>query len=173
MKQREFDALRGPEAVRFSGGQFRLAVESLDNPRRDTAQGEKPVEDQVPMTPQALRDLLHRREPAPHGLSAPGIEELPRPSRGCILPEPLELFAQQVSPNALEVVLQQLGKPGGLVVREVLRSLEQTPAGLRERWLVAVPAQLSDLLPPHLVDRHVHVPHDVEAPSEIRSPSSC
>ena len=100
MKQREFDALRGPEAVRFSGGQFRLAVESLDNPRRDTAQGEKPVEDQVPMTPQALRDLLHRREPAPHGLSAPGIEELPRPSRGCILPEPLELFAQQVSPKS-------------------------------------------------------------------------
>jgi hypothetical protein len=40
MKQREFDALRRPEVVRFSGGQFRLAVESLDNPRRDTAQGE-------------------------------------------------------------------------------------------------------------------------------------
>ena len=168
MKQREFDAFWRSEAIRFSGGQFHLAVESLDNPRRDTAQGEEPVEDQVPMTPQALRDLLHRREPAPHGLSAPGIEELPRPSRGCILPEPLKLFAQQVSPNALEVVLQQLGKPGGLVVREVLRSLEQTPAGLRERWLVAVPAQLSDFLPPHLVDRHVHVPHDVEAVEDVQ-----
>jgi len=51
MKQREFDALWRPEAVRFSGGQFRLAIESFDDARRDPAQGEEPVEDQRPMTP--------------------------------------------------------------------------------------------------------------------------
>ena len=51
MKQREFDALRRSEAVRFSGGQFCLAVEFLDNPRRDTAEGEEPVQDQRERTP--------------------------------------------------------------------------------------------------------------------------
>jgi len=105
------------------------------------------------MTPQAFGDLLHRRKPTAEGFGAPRLKKLLRPSRGRVVPEPLKLFAQQVSPNALEVVLQQLGKPGGLVIREVLRSLEQTPAGLRERWLVAVPAQLGDLLPPHLYEK--------------------
>jgi hypothetical protein len=35
VKQRDFDALCGSEAERFSGGQFRDAVETLDNARRD------------------------------------------------------------------------------------------------------------------------------------------
>ena len=35
MKEVDFDALRRSEAERFSGGQFRLAVESLDVARRD------------------------------------------------------------------------------------------------------------------------------------------
>jgi len=46
MKQREFDALWRAEAIRFSGSQFRLAIESLDDACRDGAQGEEPVEDQ-------------------------------------------------------------------------------------------------------------------------------
>jgi len=33
VKHREFDALRRSQAVRFSGGQFRLSVESLDDTR--------------------------------------------------------------------------------------------------------------------------------------------
>lgn len=33
MKEGDFDALRRPEAERFSGGQFCFAVESLDNAR--------------------------------------------------------------------------------------------------------------------------------------------
>jgi|GEM_PF-2365034 len=53
MKQRKFDALRGAKAVRFSGGQFCLAIESLDNPRRDHAPGMEPVADERAMT--ALR----------------------------------------------------------------------------------------------------------------------
>ena len=54
MKQREFDALWRSEAIRFSGGQFRLAVESFDDACRDGAQGEELVEDQRPVPPQAL-----------------------------------------------------------------------------------------------------------------------
>jgi len=95
MKQREFDALRGPEAVRFSGGQFRFAVESLDRAGRDGAQGEEPVEDQQPVPPQALVDLLHRRKPAAQGTGVPRLEKLACPCWGGVLPEPLKLFAQQ------------------------------------------------------------------------------
>jgi len=49
------------------------------------------------------------------------------------------------------------------MLREVLWSLEQAPAGLRQDRLVAIPPQLGDLGPPHLVESHVHVPHDVKA----------
>ena len=50
-----------------------------------------------------------------------------------------------------------------LMLREVLWSLEQAPAGLRQDRLVAIRPQLSDLGPPHLVESHRHVPHDVKA----------
>ena len=160
MKLREFDALWRSEAIRFSGGQFRLAVESFDDACRDGAQGEEPVEDQRPVPPQALGDFLHRRKAAAQGSSAPRLEELPCPCRAGVVLEPLEFLAEQMGPDALEVVLQKLGELRGLVVREVLGPLEQAPAGTGESGLVAVPAQLGDLLPPHLVDRHVHVSHD-------------
>jgi hypothetical protein len=39
MTQGESDALRPAEAIRFSGGQFRRAVEPLDDTCRDRAQG--------------------------------------------------------------------------------------------------------------------------------------
>jgi len=51
-QQREFDALRGAKAVRFSGGQFCFSIESLDNAGRAHAQIAKPIENEGPMTPQ-------------------------------------------------------------------------------------------------------------------------
>lgn len=62
MKQRGLNALRGPKSGRFSGGQFRPAVETVDRACRDAAQGEEPVENQRPVTPQALGDFLHGRK---------------------------------------------------------------------------------------------------------------
>jgi hypothetical protein len=76
MKERDFDALRRPEAKRFSGGQFCFAVESLDNARRDGAPSPEPVEDPMPITPQTTGDLLHRFDPNADG--APSVEELRR-----------------------------------------------------------------------------------------------
>jgi len=58
VKQREFDALWGAKAVRFSDGQFRFAIESFDNAGGNRAPGVKPIEDQVPMT--------RERPPQPH-----------------------------------------------------------------------------------------------------------
>jgi len=122
----------------------------------------------MPMTPQAPGNLLHRDDPAAHGAGAPSVEELHRPLGARVLPEPLEVLAEQMSPDALEVVLQDLLEPDFLMVREVLRSLEQAPAGLREDRLVAVPLQLGDLGPPDVVESHVHVPHDVEAVEDVK-----
>ena len=62
MKQRDFNAFRSPEAERFSGSQFHDAVQTLDNARRNGAYGPEPVENQVPMTPQALSHLLPRAD---------------------------------------------------------------------------------------------------------------
>jgi len=163
MKEGDFDALRRPEAERFSGGQFRFAIESLDDARRDRAPSPEPVEDQVPMTPQAPGDLLHRADPAAQGAGAPGIEELHGPLGARVLAEPLEVLAEQMSPDALEVVLQDLLEPDLLMLREVLWSLEQAPTSLRQDWLGAVSAQLGDFGPPDLIKCHVDVPHDVEA----------
>jgi hypothetical protein len=53
MKQRDFNAFRSPKAERFSGSQFHDAVQTLDNARRYGAFGPEPVEDQMPVTPQA------------------------------------------------------------------------------------------------------------------------
>jgi hypothetical protein len=108
MKQRDFNAFRGSEAERFSGSQFHDAVQTLANTRRNGAFGPEPVEDQVPMTPQALGDLLHRREAAPHSSGTPAVKEPLSPSRVRVAPEPLEQFPEQMSPDALEVVLKKL-----------------------------------------------------------------
>ena len=86
-----------------SGGQFCFADESLDNARRDGAASPEPVEDQMPMTPQALGDLLHRADPAAQGPGAQGIEGLHGPLGARVLPEPLEVLAEQMSPDAPEV----------------------------------------------------------------------
>ena len=101
MKQREFDALRGPEAVRCSGGQFCPAVETLDNTRRNGAFGPEPVEDQVSNAPQALGHLLHGLQLAPHSAGAPRIEESPGPRWIHEVPELLEWLAEQMSADAL------------------------------------------------------------------------
>ena len=81
------------------------------------------------MTPQAFGDLLHRRKPTAEGFGAPRLKKLLRPSRGRVVPEPLKLLAEQMRPDALEVVLEKLGEPRSLVVREVLGPLEQAPSG--------------------------------------------
>jgi hypothetical protein len=95
----------------------------------------------MPMTPQAPGDLLHRADPTTPGASAPCVEELHRPFEARVLPEPLEVLAEQMSPDALEVVFQDLLEPDFLMVCVLLRSLEQTPPGLCENRFVASAAE--------------------------------
>jgi hypothetical protein len=81
----------------------------------------------VPMTPQASGDILHRASPAAPGAGATGIEKLHGPLGARVLPEPLKVLVEQMSPDTLQVVLQDLLEPDLLMLREVLRSLEQAP----------------------------------------------
>ena len=125
MKQRDFNAFRGSEAERFSGSQFHHAVETLDNARRNGAFGPEPVEEQVSVTPQALSHLLHRLQLAPHGTGAPRVKDFLSPRRTHVVPELLEQLAEKVSPDALEVVLEELLELDLLVVGEIFRRLSR------------------------------------------------
>ena len=117
---------------------------------------------------QAFGHLLHRLELAPHGAGAPCVKESPGPLRTHGVPELLEQLAEKVSPDALEAVLKELIELDLLVVGEVFPPLERAPTGLRRDRLVAVPLHLGRLASAHLVDRHVHVPHDVEAIEHVQ-----
>ena len=163
MKQGEFDTLSGSEAIRFSGGQFRFAIETLDDARRNRAAGPKPVEDQVVMASQAPSDFLHRFKATAHRFFAPRFEKLRCPLRVHALPESLKVFTEQKGLDALEIVLHQIGEPCGLAVGEILRPFEQTPPRLGEDRLPAVSSQLGNFLSSHLINGHVLVPHDVES----------
>jgi hypothetical protein len=127
VKKGEFDALSGSEALRFSGGQFRFAIKTLDDARRNRARGSKPVEDQVVMALQAPSDFLHRAKATAHRFLAPGVEKLRCPLRVHALPESLKVFTEQTGLDALEIVLHQIGELRGLAVGEILRPFEQTP----------------------------------------------
>ena len=71
VKQRDFDAFCRSEAVRFSDGQFCLAVETLDNARRNLSLRMESVRQEASVMLQALGDLLHLLKTALLGLLAP------------------------------------------------------------------------------------------------------
>ncbi len=100
--------VRKPTA--FFCGQFRFAAESLDDTRRGGAQSPEPVADQMPMTPLAPGNLLHRANLAAHRAGAPASEKLCGLLGARVLPEPPELLAKQMVPDTLEVVPQDLLK---------------------------------------------------------------
>ena len=114
------------------------------------------------MRPEHLGHLLHRVDPRTHRPIAPGIQELPCPQGGNVLPEPLEVLFEQVGPYRLEVAAQQLLELDLLFLREVLRPLQKTPAGSRQHRGLPLGLEHFDLLGPYLVDSLAHVAHDME-----------
>ena len=65
----------------------------------------------------------------------------------------MEVLAQQVAPNGSQVVLQQLGQPHCLLLREVFGPFQEAPSCPLQDRLIAVPLQSSRLLGTHLVFR--------------------
>jgi len=162
----------GAEAIRLSGGQFRLVIQALDGGGGNLAARPKPVEEQGAMAPQHADDLRHRLDLRSHDLDAPFIEKRPRPIDRPIRPEWLEGFPQQGGADGLEIVAHQVREPHALVGGAMLMSLEQNPAGLGQPGLPAAPPQIVDLRSPHVVDRRAHMLGDVEAVEDVERMAS-
>ena len=78
------------------------------------------------MVAQRTGDLLHRFEFASHGSCTPLVEKPLSPGRTHVLPEPLEIFSQQVGSNGLQIVLKQFGEFQRLLQRQILSAFQQT-----------------------------------------------
>src|SRR5712691_4809634 len=172
MVQRDFDAPIGTEAIRLSGGQFRLVIQALDGGSGNLAARPKPVEEQRAMAPQHAGDLLHRLDLRSHDLDAPFIEKRPGPVDRPVGPERLERLPQQGRADGSEIVAHQIREPHALVGGAMLMSLEQNPAGLGQPRLPAAPPQIVDLRSPHVVDRVAHMLGDVEAVEDVERMAS-
>jgi hypothetical protein len=112
-------------------------------------------------------DLLHRLKAGPHGLRTPAIEKAPRPGRGEVRPEELELFLQQVGTNRPQVIGEEGGQPGQLGVGEVRRAREQQPAGVGQYGSQAAGAEGTGLVGADVVDGLAQVGHDVEPIEDV------
>ena len=71
------------------------------------------------MLAKTASNLLHGLDLAPHGSDAPLLEEFHGPARGGVFPKLLEILPQQVAPDTLKIVLEQLGQLDRLPVGEV------------------------------------------------------
>ena len=135
MIQGDFHGSVGSESVGFSEGQFRFGVESFHRRAGKGSFGMEPVQQQGAMTAQHAGDFLHGLESRTHGARAPSVEELPSPVRRDAMPEKLEILLQQVGSDRTQVVVKQLGQARLLLLGEVLRALEQQPAGVLQHRL--------------------------------------
>ena len=95
------------------------------------------------MSPQHLRNLLHRFDPGAHGSCAPGIEEFAGPGRRTVGPEPLKILLEQVGADGSEVAGEQVRQPVHLIFGQVFRSFQQAPAAFfvaTAGWSVLCPS---------------------------------
>ena len=125
MIQGDFSRMIGPKTVRFSGSQFRFGVETLHDSAGKLFLGPKPVQQQRPVPPQHLGQLLHWINLRRHCLGASCIQKVPGPVGRGVRPEELKLFLQKVTSDRSQIVLQKIRQFCLLFVRQVLRSLEQ------------------------------------------------
>lgn len=167
VKQRDPNGLKHPVPKCFSDYQFHLGVEPFDDARGVLLLGAKVVEDQVARGLQHPRLRLHRCDAATDGHVAPSVEELPCPEGRDVRPEVVEVLLEDVRARGAEVQPKESAEPTGLLLGQVARALEQAPARVLERHLVAVPAQLGGVLPTGFVDRLVEVSDDVKLVEDV------
>src|SRR5439155_291822 len=106
-----------------------------------------------------------------------GYEPVLTKSRWCLLKRPanltanqkvkLEVFLEQVGANALQVVAHQIFQFYLLVGGEVRRPLEKAPAGLGQDRFVSVVLHAPGFGGADVVERLVHLGHDVEPVEDI------
>jgi len=139
MKQRNFNTFRSPEAERFSGRQFHDAVQTLDNARRNGAVSPEQLEDQNPLTPQALGHLLDRLQRAPHAAGASRVKQSPGPGHpfddhpvGRALHPPHRVDEEHRTvpePHKLEPSTRKPVVPGAVTAGDKIEALRQWASG--------------------------------------------
>src|ERR1022692_4996127 len=90
------------------------------------------------MSTQCASDFLHRLDAAAHGLSAPEVQEQAGPVRRVVSPELLEVLLEQVSADGFQIVAEQIAEAELLLGGEILLALEHAPARLLQQRLGSV-----------------------------------
>lgn len=130
--------------------------------------GPKPVEDEPPVNPQHLGDLLHRLEPQARGARAPSVQELVSSGGRYVLPEELEVLLEQVDWRRFQVAVQEFLERDLLFLGEILRVLEQASAGPCQLRALSIGLEVFDLRGANLVDGLAYVTHDVKSIQDMR-----
>ena len=114
------------------------------------------------MIPNTAGNLLHQLQPRTHYSTRSLVQERLGPPLAAVLPKPLEFFAKQVRTHRPKVVFQCLGQLQCLLVRKILRALQQAPPRLLQDRFVAVTNQSLRLFRADLVHRIAELLHHVE-----------
>src|ERR1700694_5946997 len=88
-------------------------------------------------------DLLHRLDAGSQRLIAPEIQEIAGPRGRGVRPELLKIFFQEIGPDGLEVVAEQIAQTELLLSGEIGFALQHTPPRFLQQRLVAVLGQLA------------------------------
>ena len=83
-------------------------------------------------------------------------------------PEPLEVLPEEIVPNGLQVEFQEFREANGLLLREILGTLEQRPSAVFEEIVLAVLLEGRYFLTPDLVDGLVELLHYVESIENVQ-----
>src|SRR5580700_8601988 len=167
VKKRNLDRVELAEPEGLSGDQLHLIVEALDDAGRILLLGAEVVEEEVAMGLEHARLGLDGLDAAAHDHGAPMVEVLPRPGRGDVGPDVVEVLLEEVGARRLEVQTQQVSQAALLFRRQVAWALEQAPAGVLEGHWVALTTEFGGVLTARLVDGLVEVGDDVELVEDV------
>jgi hypothetical protein len=163
MIESDFNSSERAETVRFSGSEFQTVVETLHDAAGNRLPGAKPVEQELSVGPQHACHLFHGLDPRAHDALAPKVKKLAGPEGGDIVPEELKVFLQQVAAHRFQVIAEEIAQFDFLRGCQILRPLEQAPAGMGEDGGQSLCLQFPSLLCPDLIDGLVHMHGDVKA----------
>ena len=85
------------------------------------------------MLAQGPGDLFHRLDARAHGLMAPEIEEHAGPGGRVVVPELLKIFFEEISPDGLQVVAEQISQAELLLRGEILFAFQNAPSRFRQQ----------------------------------------
>ena len=120
------------------------------------------------MSAHGAGEFLQRIDLRAHRFGAPLVEKFSCPYRGFVFPELLELFLEQVGPDALQIVPKEIAEPQLLGVGQVLWPFEQAPAGFLQDRFVAVLSHAPRLVSANLIEGEVCLGDDMEAIEDIQ-----